>query len=249
MDPRLDIISKRLIDIKNVVAVSGAKGGVGKSSVACGLALALSRCGYKVGLMDLDFTCPSAHVILGIAQAYPREANGIIPPDVHGVKFMSVSCFTGQTPSPLRGADVSNVIIELLAITQWGPLDFLIIDMPPGIGDATLDTARLMSKPMFLIVTTRSRVSLEVVKRILTTLQQLAVPVIGIVENMILPGLLPAKTELKRFNVPFVGEIDFDNGLEDTIGDVDKLLDTRFAASIKKIVLNTPEFKVNSVTG
>ncbi|MCK5023812.1 MAG: P-loop NTPase, partial [Candidatus Aenigmarchaeota archaeon] len=143
MDPRLEIIDRRLEKIKKIVAVSGGKGGIGKSSAASTLALMLSKAGHKVGLLDLDFSSPSTHVILGIEDLYPVEEKGIIPPEIYGIKYMSIIYYTGDNPSPLRGGDISNAIIELLAITRWEELDFLVIDMPPGIGDIALDTIRL----------------------------------------------------------------------------------------------------------
>ena len=142
-DPRLAVISKRLEDVENIIAVSSGKGGVGKSMIATSLALNLRDRNYKVGLLDLDFTSPSTHFILGIEGLYPEEEYGIIPPDAHGLSYMSITHYSLDKPAPLRGADVSNAIIELLAITRWGELDYLIIDMPPGIGDATLDVIRL----------------------------------------------------------------------------------------------------------
>jgi len=163
MDPRLTIIERRLKDIKRIIAVSGGKGGVGKSLTASVMALIFSRLGYKTGLLDLDFGGPSIHTVLGLKGALPREEKGIIPPDAHGIKFMSIIHYAGDNPSPIRGIDISNAMIELLAITRWGRLDFLIIDMPPGIGDSTLDVIRLLKRAEFLIITTESRVTLDVV--------------------------------------------------------------------------------------
>ncbi|RLF93197.1 ATP-binding protein, partial [Thermococci archaeon] len=150
MDPRLNIIDERLKNIKKVIAVSGGKGGIGKSSVASVLSLNLSKMGYRVGLLDMDFCGPSTHIILGIKDIYPEEDKGVIPPQSHGIKFMSIIYYAGDNPSPLRGVDISNALIELLAVTLWGELDFLIIDMPPGIGDAILDVIRLIKKIEFL---------------------------------------------------------------------------------------------------
>ena len=144
----------------------------------------------------------------------------------------------------MRGIDVSNAIIELLAVTRWGRLDFLIVDMPPGIGDATLDTIRLMKKAEFLIVTTQSKVTLEIVKKVLQILKELRVLIIGVIENMRITKSPLVKKELKTFNTSFLGEIEFDKDLEDSIGYVNKLLKTDFAQNIKKIVLNAPEFKL-----
>jgi len=110
------------------------------------LSLNLNDRGFKTGLLDLDFTSPSTHVILGVKDFYPEEEYGIIPPLAHGIRYMSITHYSLDEPAPLRGVDVSNAIIELLAITRWEDLDYLIIDMPPGIGDATLDTIRLIPK-------------------------------------------------------------------------------------------------------
>ena len=159
MEPRISVIEKRLHNINRIISVASGKGGVGKSLIAATLALHLSQKGYKVGLLDLDLYGPSAHIILGIHDQFPQEEKGLIPPQIHGIHFMSIVYFTEEKPAPFRGNDISNIIIELLAITQWGTLDFLIIDMPPGIGDETLDVIRYMRPSEFLIVTTPSKVT------------------------------------------------------------------------------------------
>lgn len=239
MDPRVEIIDERLKNIDRVIAVSGGKGGIGKSVIASTVALSLAKRGHKVGLLDLDFTSPSTHVILGIDDIFPEEEKGIVPPEIYGIKFMSIVYYTGDGPSPLRGLDISNAMIELLAITRWGNLDFLIVDSPPGIGDATLDTVRLMKKTEFLVVTTPSRVALATVKKVLTMLKELKSPIIGVVENMKITRSSLVQEELEMFNVPFLAEIDFDRKLENTLGDVNRLLQTNFARSIANKV--TPQ--------
>ena len=114
--------------------------------VATALALSLVKEGCRVGLFDLDFTGPSTHIILGVpSNLQPKEEIGIVPPKFGGLAYMSLVYFVGDNPAPLRGTDVSNALIELLSVTQWGELDFLIIDMPPGIGDAVLYLVRLVS--------------------------------------------------------------------------------------------------------
>lgn len=246
MDPRLNIIDERLKNIKRIIAISGGKGGIGKSSVASALALILSKLDYKVGLLDLDFCGPSTDVILGISNVFPKEEKGIIPPEVYGIKFMSIIYYVGNKPSPLRGIDISNAIIELLAITRWGKLDFLIIDMPPGIGDTTLDVIRLMKRIEFFIVATQSKVTLETVKKILKLLKELSTPTLGIIENMKIIRSSFVRDQLKIFDVPFLGEISFDKNFEDAIGSPNKLSKTRFSQDLKKIVLNRSEFKVES---
>lgn len=234
MDPRLNIIDERLANIKRLIAVSGGKGGVGKSLTASVLALTLSKC-YKVGLLDLDLSAPSTHVILGIEGAHPKEEEGIIPPKVHGIKFMSIVYFTGDNPSPLRGIDVSNAMLELLATTRWGSLDFLVIDMPPGIGDATMDVIRLMKRAEFLVVTTHSRVTLITVKKLLKMLKDLKVPVVGVIENMKTTSSSFVKEQLSEFNVSILGEISFDKDIEEAIGDVNKLLSSEFKKDMIEI--------------
>ena len=183
IDPRLSVIRERLAQASRILAVSGGKGGIGKSSVACMLALYLSRKGYKAGLFDLDFGGLSDHILLGIEGGYPEELNGLVPPLVHGIKFMSLSYFTGHSPSPLRGSEISNALIEFLAITRWNDLDFLVIDMPPGLGDAILDVIRLVKRMEFLSVTTGSRLAIEVVRNELAMLKELGIPVVGVIEN------------------------------------------------------------------
>ena len=238
MDPRSNIIDKRLAGIKRIIAVSGGKGGIGKSLTASVLSLTLSRLGYRVGLLDLDLSAPSTHVILGIEGLYPKEEKGIVPPEVHHVKFMSIVYFTGDNPAPLRGIDISNAMLELLAVTRWGSLDFLIVDTPPGIGDATMDIIRWMKRAEFLVMTTPSKVALETVKKVIKMLTELNVPITGVIENMKMGKSSLVKEELKGFDVHILGEMGFDDKIEDSIGDVNKLLESDFAASIKEIVLN-----------
>ncbi|MDD4238146.1 MAG: P-loop NTPase [Desulfotomaculaceae bacterium] len=239
MDPRLNIINKRLENIKRVIAVSGGKGGIGKSQTAAALAQYLSMQNYRVGLLDLDFCGPSSHLILGIDDVFPEEDMGILPPLVGGIHFMSITFFSGGQPAPLRGGEISNAIIEILAITRWGPLDFLIIDMPPGTGDPTLDVIRLMERVEFLLVTTPSRVAQEVMKKELSVLRELHIPVIGVLENMKIKNNSPTEEVLAGLQVPFLGSIDFDEDLEDALGNTDKLLATGFVKQLGQILAHS----------
>ena len=184
IDPRTSVITERLSRISRIIAVSSGKGGVGKSMVATALALSLAKEGCKVGLFDLDFTGPSTHIILHAPNTQPKEEKGLIPPTIHGLEYMSLIYFVGDNPAPLRGADISNALIELLTITQWGTLDFLVIDMPPGISDAILDLVRLVKRIEFLIVTTPSLLAFETVKKQVALLCELKMPIVGVVENM-----------------------------------------------------------------
>src|SRR5512136_1732038 len=210
VDPRTTIISDRLRAITRIIAISSGKGGVGKSMVATILALSLAHTGCRVGLFDLDFTSPSTHLILGTENAQPKEDKGIIPPEVKGLVYMSLIYYSRDQAAPLRGADVSNALIELLSVTQWGKLDYMIIDMPPGIGDAVLDLLRLVKRIEFLIVTTPSLLAFETVKKQTMLLKDLKVPVIGILENMKMNKTESIERETKKLGLKYLGEIPFD---------------------------------------
>jgi len=234
-DPRIGIIEERLKGVNNIIAVSSGKGGVGKSLIASTLALTLARRNYKVGLFDLDFTSPSTHVILGVEGLQPKEEKGIIPPQVHGLKYMSIVYYSGEYVSPLRGVDFSNVLIELLAITRWNDLDFLIVDMPPGISDATLDVIRLVKRIEFVVITTPSRLAFETVRKLIDLLSELGIPIVGVVENMKMKESRFIQQQIEGRGITFWGEIPFDAELEEAIGDVNKLLATQFGEKLGEI--------------
>lgn len=236
VDPRIGIIEERLKGVNNIIAVSSGKGGVGKSLIASLLAVILARKGYKVGLFDLDFTSPSTHVILGVENLHPEEKYGIVPPQVHGLKYMSIVYYSGEYVSPLRGADISNALIELLAITRWNTLDFLIIDMPPGISDATLDIIRLIKRIRFLVVTTPSRLAFETVRKLISLLSELKIPIVGVIENMKMKESRFIQQQVEGRGITFWGEIPFDTMLEEAIGNVDKLLDIEFGKKLEELV-------------
>ena len=235
-DPRLAIIESRFQNVDKVIAVSSGKGGVGKSVVATCLALNLRDRGFKVGLLDLDFTSPATHFILGVEGLYPDEDYGIIPPLAHGLRYMSITHYSLDEPAPLRGEDVSNAIIELLAITRWMELDYLIIDMPPGIGDATLDTIRLIPKLEFVIVTTPSKVAYQSVRRMILLLKELDIPIIGVIENIVMKHSDYVKFDVANLNLDYLGSIDYDATLEASLGDVHSLIETDFYKKLDEIV-------------
>lgn len=235
MDPRLEAIRKRLENVDKLIPVASGKGGVGKSLVASTTALLASEKGYEVGLLDLDLHGPSAHVILGAEKySFPEEEKGVIPPKVEGIEFMSTVYYSRDKPSPLRGNDVSNALKELLSITRWGDLDNLIVDMPPGIGNETMDAIQLMEEAEFLVVTTPSKVALNTVKKLVRMLKELEVPIAGIIENMKTENSPSIRKEIERLEVPYLGEIWFDRELEKRIGDPGKLLMTEFAEDLRK---------------
>jgi len=236
MEPRTSVIEKRLKNIKRIIAVASGKGGVGKSLVASSFALHLAHHGYKVGLLDLDLYGPSSHIILGVTDEFPTEEKGLIPPTVHGISFMSIVYFTQEKPSPFRGVDISNIILELLAITQWGSLDFLIIDMPPGIGDETLDVIRYMKTSEFLVVTTPSKVAMGAVSKLLKILIELQKPVLGVIENMTMTDSSFIEEEVKKLRVRYLGKIHFDETLEEAIGNADRLAETQAMKNLTVIL-------------
>jgi ATP-binding protein involved in chromosome partitioning len=237
VDPRTSVIDQRLKRISRIIAVSSGKGGVGKSLVATTLALALARKGSKVGLFDLDFASPSTHLILGARDAQPKEEKGIVPPVVKGLEYMSLTYYSKDNAAPLRGSDVSNALIELLSVTRWSELDFLVIDMPPGIGDAVLDLIRLVRNIEFLIVTTSSQLAFETVKKLVSLLQDLRVPIIGVVENMKMSQERGVQRQTENLGVAFLGEIPYDPKVEKAIGDETRLLNTVLAQRISEIAM------------
>jgi ATP-binding protein involved in chromosome partitioning len=236
MDPRISIIEKRLQSIEHIIPIASGKGGVGKSMVAVGLALQLAKKGCRVGLLDLDMYGPSTHIILGVQNIFPKEEKGLVPPKINGISYMSIVFFTKDKPLPFRGNDITNVIIELLAITQWGSLDYIIIDMPPGIGDETLDVLRFMKKSEFIVVTTPSKVAMGSVEKLLTILKEQHIPILGIIENMkTAPGLYIEK-KISQMGLCYRGIISFDKLLEQAIGNPDRLQKTKFMKDLNMII-------------
>ena len=235
VDPRVSIIQERMKGIGRIIAVSSGKGGVGKSLVAATLALTLAKKGYNVGLFDLDFTSPSTHIILGIEGIRPKEEKGIVPPIVHGIKYMSIIYYSGEHATPLRGVDVSNALIELLSITRWEGLDFLVMDMPPGIGDATLDLIRLIKNIEFLIVTTPSQLAFETVRKLISLLKELKISLIGVIENIKMDTSDAIQKQARKLGLEFLEEIPYDPKVEEAIGNTDKLLNTILAKKVEEI--------------
>ena len=248
-DPRISIIDERMKEIDAIIAVSSGKGGVGKSLIASTLALSLAKKGYSVGLFDLDFTSPSTHAILGIRGERPKEKKGIVPPRVHGLKYMSITYYSHDLATPLRGTDVSNALVELLSTTRWGKLSFLVLDMPPGIGDATLDAVRFIKNIEFLIVTTPSILAFETVKKLAALLRALRVSVLGVVENMKMNDSKTIQQETQKLGLKFLEEIPYDSEVEAAIGDPDKLLQTALADKVKRLCSTILETQASTRLG
>jgi len=232
IDARLEIIEERLKRIKRIVAVSSGKGGVGKSMVSATIAMALSK-KYKVGLLDLDFYGPSTHIIMNAGDK-PVEKNGLIPPLVENIKFMSIIYFTEDKAAPLKGKDIINAIIELLAITIWDELDFLVIDMPPGMGEEVMAILKFMKEAEFIVVTTPSILSWETVKKLLLFLKNNRCKILGIIENMVMEHSI--KNEIEKFG-RYLGIIKFDASIEKFIGNANKIMESDFGKDVEKIAM------------
>ena len=239
MEPRPSVIQTRLKDVNQVIAVASGKGGVGKSMVASTLALTLAKQGKKVGLLDLDLYGPSSHLILGFSpDGFPDEEHGIIPQEIKGIKFMSLVYFSEDKPGAFRGDDVTNIILELLAITRWDDLDYLILDLPPGIGDETLDVISYIPQTKFLVVTTPSKVAFGAVEKLLKILIEGKLPLLGLVENMARDSNEYISKEASKLNVDYIGSLSYDANIEDAIGKPIKLLETTFAKDVLKVSKN-----------
>lgn len=225
-DPRESVIGLRLEGVGRIVAVTGGKGGIGKSFVSATMALALADRGLRVGLLDLDFTSPSAHVILGFEVGFPTEEFGIDPPVHAGIHTMSIAHFAGETPAPMRGEDSSSALLELLAITNWGQLDVLVIDMPPGLGDAALDAIRLLPRASYVVVATASPVALASVRRATGLLGRTGADILGVVENMARDDGGAVSRFAAEIHRPFLGRVPYDPEVETAFGNVAKLRTT-----------------------
>ena len=172
--------------VKNIIAVSSGKGGVGKSTVAVNLAVSLARDGAKVGIMDADVYGPNVPMMLGIGYDQPEIENGqLIPIEAHGIKMISMAVLVPpDKPMILRGPMLHGVVRQFLTDVKWGELDYLIVDMPPGTGDVQLSLAQLVPVQGAVLVTTPQEVSLSDVRRAVKMFEQVNVPVLGVIENM-----------------------------------------------------------------
>jgi ATP-binding protein involved in chromosome partitioning len=210
------------LPIRNAVAIASGKGGVGKSTVAVNVAVALACSGARVGLLDADIYGPNVPTMMGVEKLPPATKDKLVPAEAYGVKMMSIG-FLVKPHQPLiwRGPMLHSAIRQFLSDVVWGELDYLIIDLPPGTGDAALSLAQSLPLSGGVIVTLPQQVSLEDARRGLEMFRQLNVPILGVVENM---GFLelPDGTRLdifgtgggeqlsKEAGVPFFGTIPMD---------------------------------------
>jgi len=172
--------------VRNIIAVSSGKGGVGKSTVAVNLAVSLARDGARVGLMDADVYGPNVPIMLGVSDARPEvDGNKLIPVQAYGVRLMSMAVLQpGDKPMIVRGPILHGLVKQFLSDVKWGELDYLIVDMPPGTGDVQLSLAQLVPVQGAVLVTTPQDVSVADVRRALRMFETVAIPVLGVVENM-----------------------------------------------------------------
>ena len=178
---------KPLPGVKNIIAVASGKGGVGKSTTAVNLALALAADGARVGILDADIYGPSQPLMLGLVGERPMSEDGktMIPPSAHGLQVMSIGfLIDADQPMAWRGPMVTSALNQLLRQTQWDDLDYLIVDMPPGTGDIQLTLSQQVPVSGAVIVTTPQDIALLDARKGLQMFRKVSVPVLGIVENM-----------------------------------------------------------------
>ncbi|HKW27869.1 MAG TPA: Mrp/NBP35 family ATP-binding protein [Verrucomicrobiae bacterium] len=210
----------RVPGVKRVIAIASGKGGVGKSTVAVNLACALQHLDARVGLLDCDIYGPSIPLMMGVHERPTISAQEqLVPPLGHGVKVMSIGLLlTDEQPVIWRGPMITKTIQQFLMAVEWGELDFLLVDLPPGTGDAQLSLCQTVPLDGGVIVTTPQEASLGVVRKGIAMFNKVNVPILGIVENMSyfttpngdrveIFGHGGGQAEAGRQNVPFLGEV------------------------------------------
>ncbi len=224
MPPAPPMTKAPIEGVKNLIAVASGKGGVGKTTVAVNLAIALKNLGASVGLLDADVYGPNVPVMLGSNEP-PRalEDRTIIPVDAYGLKMISMGLLSpGDKPLIWRGPMLHSVMQQFLRSVRWGELDYLIVDLPPGTGDVQLSLIQTVALTGAVIVTTPSIVALADVRKAVEMFRQVNVEILGVVENMSyfscphcngridVFGHGEGERMAKAFGVPFLGEIEID---------------------------------------
>jgi len=223
MHPQQEAPKMPILGVRNLVAVGSGKGGVGKTTVSVNLAIGLARLGRKVGLLDADVYGPNVPLMMGARETPVGNAERIRPIEKFGVKIMSMGFLNpGDKPLVWRGPMLHNVMQQFLRNVEWGELDYLIIDLPPGTGDVALSLIQTAAITGAVVVTTPSDVSLEDARKAINMFSQVRVPILGIIENMsylIAPqsgeridvfGQGGGKRTAEQMNVPFLGELALD---------------------------------------
>jgi ATP-binding protein involved in chromosome partitioning len=213
------------LPVRNAIAVASGKGGVGKSTVAVNMAVSLAMHGARVGLLDADIYGPNIPTMMGVDHLPAPKEDRLIPAEAYGVKMMSIG-FMVRPGQPLiwRGPMLHTAVRQFLADVEWGELDYLIIDLPPGTGDAQLSLMQSITLSGGVIVTMPQQVSLDDASRGLAMFNQLNVPVLGVIENMSyldmsdgsrmdIFGQGGGETLARNFKVPFLGSIPIEPGV------------------------------------
>ena len=228
--------------VKHVIAVASGKGGVGKSTVAVNLALALKQLGAKVGLMDADIYGPNIPMMLGISPDKRPEGNAqekILPLEAHGVKAISIGFFANpEQPVIWRGPLLHKTVEQFLHRVDWGELDCLVVDLPPGTGDVQLSLSQWVRVSGAVVVTTPQEVALSDVRKAVNMFRQLEIPILGVIENMTgaIFGRGGGEKMAEVFQIPFLGDIPLeaqvrecgDSGLPVVIGHPKSPISERF---------------------
>jgi ATP-binding protein involved in chromosome partitioning len=221
--PQQDQPKPPIPGVKRLIAIGSGKGGVGKTTVSVNLAISLARIGRRVGLLDADVYGPNVPLMFGVSQAPNAIGERIQPIEKYGVRLMSMGFLNpGDKPLVWRGPMLHSVIQQFLRGVDWGELDYLLIDLPPGTGDVALSLIQTAPLSGAVVVTTPSDVSLEDARKAINMFAQVRVPVLGLVENMsylIAPGSGEridvfgeggGKRTADQMKVPFLGEIALD---------------------------------------
>ena len=218
------VLNKEILPgVKNIVAIASGKGGVGKSTVSVSLAVALARTGARVGLLDTDIYGPSIPIMMGITEKPEIRGEKLIPIVKYGVSLMSIGFMIAEdTPLIWRGPMVMKAVEQLLTDVEWGSLDYLLMDLPPGTGDVQLTLAQKVPLTGVVIVTTPQDVALLDVVRGISMFRKLDVPILGVIENMSffrcphcgersdIFSHGGGEAASKKLDVPFLGEVPID---------------------------------------
>lgn len=236
IDPRFHHVRRFFRGIERVYGVVSSKGGVGKTTIACLLGLLLSRRGYSVGMIDLDFTNTTLHVVLGVEveKSAIEEGYGVKPILVDGIKLATPVLFTRGHPIALRGDSIVDALRELLVAFEWGDLNVLILDMPPGVKDELLEALSLGVKP--IVVSSQDALSIASVRRLLRFLKDEGVARAWVVENMSKIGMPLLLDEVKTLGYEHLGVLPYDDSVSLSIGNPGRLLETKPARVLSERV-------------